>query len=75
MDTLTLEFRSAINAIVVLQTLIAFLIAIVGWFIKRELTSISRKFEQHEKLFFDLNGALQRVIGKVEIWNGVERRG
>lgn len=68
------ELKIAIQAIVILQCIVAFLIAIIGWFIKRELMSISSKFTQHEDVIFKLNGTIQNLVGQVSYWNGNDRR-
>lgn len=45
------------------QLLISSLIAIVGWFIKREITVFGNRLDKHEELLRGVIGSVQRLIG------------
>jgi hypothetical protein len=42
------------------------IIGLLGWLIKREIARITTKIEAHDKMFFDLNSHVQRLIGRDE---------
>ncbi len=48
------------------QLIIAGLIATVGWFIKRELTTLVRRLDKHDDAIFTLANHVQRLIGFAE---------
>ena len=52
------------------QLIIAGLIGVVGYFVKRTIDRFETKIEQHENIFFNMNTDIQRLIGYL----GVERR-
>lgn len=45
------------------QIIIATLIAVVGFFIRKEITTIARRIDRHEDILFRLGGNVQRLIG------------
>lgn len=59
------------------QILIASLIGIIGFFVKKTIDDISAKLQRHEDILFRLTGEMQRIIGFKDgllRWNGEERR-
>lgn len=55
-----------LNAIKILLGVIATLIAIVGWFIKKEISSFANRIDKHDERFTELAGIVQRLIGYYE---------
>lgn len=49
------------------QIIIASLIGIVGYLIKREVTNVGNRLDRHEKVIFEMNGAVTRAIGEIGI--------
>jgi PII-like signaling protein len=43
------------------------MIGIVGWFIKREITTFSRRLDMHEERFLQLSNQLSVVMGQIGI--------
>ena len=59
------------------QIIISFLLlllAMVAWFIKREIDSFGRRLDNHDNILLKLVGDVQRLIGQSEHWTGKERR-
>ena len=52
------------------QIIIAGLIAIVAWFVKRLVIRTEKRIDRIEDVIFSLNGDMQTVIGHL----GIERR-
>ncbi len=51
------------------QMLIATLIAIVGWFIKKEITDFGKRLDKHEDVIFNMTQTISTVLGQVGILN------
>lgn len=49
------------------QIIIAGLIAMVGWFMKRTVDGFESRLGKHETMFFQMNGDLQRITGHLGI--------
>lgn len=49
------------------QIIISALIGIVGWLIKREVTSVGKRLDKHEEVLFEMNGVVTRAIGEIGI--------
>lgn len=56
------------------QLLIMGTMATIGYLIKRMIDEITDRLRTVEDRLYELSGDLQKVIGKVESWNGAERR-
>lgn len=59
------------------QLILATLIGLVGWFLKKEINEFKTRLDEHEKGFFKLAGDVQRLIGQYEErarWDGYNRR-
>jgi hypothetical protein len=50
----------------IISTLIA-IVAIVGWFVKKEIKSFGDRLDKHEQVLFDMNAVLSRAVGEVAI--------
>lgn len=44
------------------------------WFIKKEINTIGKRLDLHEKNLFMMAQELSKVIGIVSVWNGRNRR-
>lgn len=51
------------------QIIIATLIAIVGWFVKREINSFNSRLDRHEIVITKLSGHVQNLMGRMQIRN------
>lgn len=49
------------------QLIVATLLTIIGYFVKKELSTLTRRLDQHEQRIFNLVGDVQKLIGVVEI--------
>ena len=45
------------------QIIIASLIATVGFFVRREISTIAKRLDKHDEVIFNLAGSVQRLIG------------
>ena len=45
------------------QVIIASMLAIIGWFIKKEITIMGTRLDKHDDMFLKLVGDVQRLIG------------
>jgi len=48
------------------QVILCGIIGTLGWLIKREIARITTKIEAHDEMFYNLNGHVQRLIGREE---------
>lgn len=55
-----------LNVIKILLGLIAFLIGIVGYFVKKEISNFGKRIDNHDGILFKLAGEVQRLIGYYE---------
>lgn len=66
-----------LDQVKVLLIIIATLIAVVGYFLRKEIAIFGKRLDKHEEALFQMNGTLTKAVGSVEIlFNlyGVERR-
>lgn len=61
--------------LLVVNTVTAVLIAIIGYFIKRTIEDFGKRIDQHDAVIINLVGDVQRLVGITQFWNGHERRG
>lgn len=54
------------------QIIIGSLIAIVGFFIRREITTVGKRLDIHDNLIYELSQTVQLVIGAYYGANGIE---
>lgn len=52
------------------QVLLGTLIAIIGYFVKRNVDQFEKRIDKHEEILFTMNGDLQIIVGQL----GIERR-
>lgn len=45
------------------QIILSSMIGIVGWFIKRELSSINGRLDNHDSKFYELVGQVNMLLG------------
>ena len=61
----------------ILLSLIAFLIAVVGFFIRKEISVFSARLDKHDDILIKLVGDVQRLIGYYygsETYGGIDGR-
>jgi hypothetical protein len=63
-------------ALLTVNTITAFLIAIIGYFIKRTIDDFGKRIDKHDQIIFDLAGHVQKILGFNQAlgWNGKDRR-
>lgn len=52
------------------QVILAGMIGVLSWLIKRTIDSIEKRIEKHEQIIFDMNGKLQLIVGSM----GLDKR-
>ena len=50
----------------ILLLIVGVVISIIGWFIKKEITSFGTRIDKHDEVLFSLTGQVQRLIGYYE---------
>lgn len=58
------------NPTIILQIGTMVALAIIGYFIRR----LDSKLDKHDEVIFQLNGHVQRLVGRQEVWDGSNRR-
>ena len=43
------------------------MVSIIGWFIKKEITTFSKRLDSHEERFLHLSNQLSIVVGQIGI--------
>jgi len=61
---LTLQWNIDLGQILLL--VVGGLLAVVGWFTKKEITSFGRRLDSHDTAIIQLTGNVQRLIGYYE---------
>jgi uncharacterized protein YoxC len=61
--------------LLIVNTISAILIAIIGYFVKRTIDQFSSRLDSHDSMLLKLVGDVQRLVGRTESWNGTNRRG
>ena len=49
------------------QLILAALITIVGWFVKREITGFTKRLDKHEEVIISMTSTLAKLAGEVGI--------
>lgn len=58
-----IELKGSIDLGQLLISGITSCLFIIGWFIKRELSTIASRLDRHEELIFDLSNNIQMLTG------------
>ena len=49
------------------QLIVAGMIGVIGFFVKRELSTITRRLDRHDRVIMNMFGGLNRLLGKTDL--------
>jgi hypothetical protein len=61
-----MELKVDLRYVNVLLTIIAVLIGIVGYFLRKEIANFGKRIDKHDEILFIMTGNVQKLIGYYE---------